>query len=121
MSYDYDSFRDGQRWGDTGSVVAAAAARRDSNNALSEWMAYARKLENQLAQANLNLTRAEASNAANNGVVRELRQHILTIAPHDPLVQTGVVKGKIRRNFREIVERQGYRVVDMEDMVIARD
>lgn len=117
--FDYDSYQAGQRWGDTGNVVAAAAARRDRDGAIAEWQAYARQLESQLSLAKLNLVRARAGEAANGAVLRELRQHVVEMAPRDPLVQPGVVLTKIRDKIREDVENQGYRVVNPETLDIA--
>lgn len=125
MSYNPD-YQLGQQFGEQLGDMRSRAALRDADDALSSWMAYARRLERQLAQgkselayAQLNLVRARAGETANNEVLRELRQHILTANPHDPMVQPGVVVGKIRNRIREEVERQGYRVVNPDTVDIA--
>jgi hypothetical protein len=117
--FNYDSFRQGQQWGDTGSAVAAAAARRDTSEALGEWQAYARRLESQLEQANLNLVRACAGQEANNEVLRELRQHVFDMDPRDPMGHRDHITPMLRAKIREKVERQGYRVVNLETLDIA--
>lgn len=119
MSFDYDSYQAGQRWGDTGNVVAAAAARRDRDGAIAEWQAYARQLESQLAQANLNLVRARAGQEANNEVLRELRQHVAEMDPRDPMGRREHITPMLRFKIREKVESQGYRVVNPETLDIA--
>ena len=121
MSYDVD-YQQGQQFGEQiGSLYHRAEARAHDATIqkLDDWIAYARGLESKLAQAKLNLVRARAGETANNEVVRELRQHILTANPQDPIVQPGVVVGKIRSKIREEVERQGYRVVNPDTVDIA--
>lgn len=125
MSFDYDSYQQGQRLGEMGGFAASRALSR-ANSTIDEWeananqwQAYARKLESQLAQANLNHAQAAAACSANNEVLRELRQHVLAINPRDPMVQPGVVAGKIHRKIRETVLSQGYRIVNEDTLAIA--
>lgn len=118
MSYDHDSYQQGQTMG----LMAGFAANREldrANGAVREWRAYARQLESQLELANLNHARAAASRDANNEVLRELRQHVLAVNPRDPMVQPGIVAGKIHSKIRETVLSQGYRIVNEDTLDIA--
>jgi len=118
MSYDHDSYQQGQTMG----LMAGFAANREldkANGAVREWRAYARQLESQLELANLNLVRARAGQEANNEVVRELRQHVAMMNPRDPMGSREYITPMLRSKIREKVERQGYRVVNPETLDIA--
>lgn len=99
--------------------IRARASEADANTSIQSWMDHSARLQAQLDALKVQLAQRTATSGANFELAKELGQALGTVAPNHPMASREGRNQRLHELIRQKVDTLGYRVVDIETMVLA--